>query len=425
MSKTGQKGGGPLKYPELFQPIKIGKVEVKNRIVMAATVTDAVEPGGFIGDRLIYFYAARAKGGVGLIITGPAIIEPTIIGVPYLMPFLYNAAHMPGWSELAETVHAWGAKVFVQVDSGGPGRLGALLGDPNALAPSPVPIKMDPAYVVQKRAEKLWKKRGLDLAKHDLIGKEFPVPKEIKNEDIHRLEDQITHTVEMVKRCGFDGAEFHFAHGIMGANFLSPRTNLRTDEYGGNLENRTRYLRNILYKARQKVGPDFALGFRISADEHLPGGLNVEEAAEICQYVEPLTDFIDISAGVHHESQAFMEPEEDGTIIEDAAVIKKRLSVPTITVSVHNPALANSAIKEGKTDMIASSRGLIADPEWANKAREGRPYVKCIKCLFGCCGRVDYGLPIRCEVNPNVMLEYQMPEYYRFNAPYKRTYYVE
>ena len=425
MSRKKQTGKEPSKYPELFAPIKLGSVEIKNRIAMAATATDAVEPGGFIGDRMIYFYAARAKGGVGLIITGPATIEPTVISAPYLLPFLYNAAHMPGWAELAETVHAWGAKVFVQVDSGGPGRLGAVLGNPNTLAPSPVPVKMDPEYVVQKKAEKLWKKRGLNLAEHYLVGKEYPLPKEIKNEDIHRLEDQITHTIELAKHCGLDGAELHFAHGVMGSNFLSPRTNLREDEYGGNLENRTRYLRNILTKARQKVGPDFALGFRVSASEHLPGGLEPEETAGICRYVESLVDFIDVSTGTHHESQAFMEPEEDGTIIEEAAVIKQRVNVPVITVSVHNPALANRAIKEGKTDMIASSRGLISDPEWANKVGEGKPYVKCIKCLFGCCGRVDCGLPIRCEVNRNVMLEYQMPEYYRFNAPYKKTYYVE
>jgi dimethylglycine catabolism A len=425
MSQSEPKESEQPAYPELFQPIKIGKVEVKNRIVMAPTFTAATEPGGYIGDRLIYFYAARAKGGTGLIITSPATLEPTVIQVPMAIPFLYSPAHMPGWSELAETVHAWGARVFAQIDPGGAGRLGAIFGDPDALAPSAVPIKMEYRYVVPRRAEKLWKRRGLDLAAHLGVGKEFPVPKEIRNQDIHRLEDQIVHTIELVERCGFDGAELHFAHGIMGSNFLSPRTNLRTDEYGGSLENRTRYLRNILSKARQKVGPDFALGFRISASEHLPGGLEPEETAEMCKYVEPLTDFIDVSTGSHHESHAFMEPEEDGSIIEEAAVIKRKVNVPVITVSIHNPELANSAIKEGKTDLIASSRGLIADPEWANKAREGKPYVKCIKCLLGCCGRVDIGLPIRCEVNPNVMLEYQIPDYYRFIAPVKRTYHIE
>jgi 2,4-dienoyl-CoA reductase-like NADH-dependent reductase (Old Yellow Enzyme family) len=425
MSRTEHKVSEALAYPELFQPIKIGPVEVKNRIVMAPTFAAASEPGGFIGDRLIYFYAARAKGGVGLIITSPAGIEPTVIHVPLAIPFLYSPAHMPGWSELAETVHAWGARVFAQVDSGGAGRLGSILGDPNALAPSAVPVRMDHDYVIPRKAEKLWKRRGLDLAEHYMLGKEYPVPREIQNPDIHRLEDQIVHTVELVKRCGFDGAELHFAHGVMGSNFLSPRTNLRTDEYGGNLENRTRYLRNILRKARQKVGPDFALGFRISAAEHLPGGLEPEETAEICKYVEQITDFIDVSTGTHHESHAFMEPEEDGAIIEEAAVIKKKVHVPVITVSVHNPGLANAAIKEGKTDLISSSRGLIADPQWANKVREGKPYTKCIKCLIGCCGRVDIGLPLRCEVNPNVLLEYQIPDYYRFKAPFKRTYHIE
>lgn len=414
-----------IKYPELFSPIKIGKTEVKNRIAMSATCTDAIEPGGFVGDRMVYFYAARAKGGVGLIFTGPAMIEPILTSVPYLNPFLYNAAHMPGWSELAETVHAWDAKIFVQVDPGGPGRLGSILGDPNALAPSVVPVSLDPEYVIQKKAQKLWRKRGLDLAAHYHIGRKFPIPKEIRIEEIHQLEDQIAGIVELVERCGFDGVELHTAHGVLGANFLSPRTNFRTDEYGGSLENRTRYLRNCLEKARQRVSPDFTLGLRISAVEHMPGGLTAEDTAEICKFVEDLTDFVDLSTGSHHESHAYFIPDEDGTVIEEAAIIKRKLKVPVITPSVHNPDLGNRAITEGKTDMIALSRGLIADPEWANKAREGKRYVKCIKCLLGCTGRVDIGLPIRCEVNPNVLLEYQMPEYYRVNAPYKKTYYVE
>jgi 2,4-dienoyl-CoA reductase-like NADH-dependent reductase (Old Yellow Enzyme family) len=412
-------------YPELFKPLKIGGIEIKNRIAMAPTHTNAAEPGGFLGDRIIYFYAARAKGGVGLIVTGATMIEPLKAGVSLPIPGLFNPSHMPGYSELAETVHAWGAKVFVQVDSGGPGRLGAILGDPNALAPSPVPISMEPENVIQKKAQKIWNQRGLDLAAHYHIGADFPIPKEIQIEDIFRLEDRVAETVELAKRCGFDGAELHFANGIMGANFLSPRTNIRTDEYGGNLENRARYLKNCLQKARQRAGPDFALGFRISAAEHLPGGLTAEDTAEICRFVEEWTDFVDVSNGSHHESHLFMEPEEDGTIIGDAAVIKRKLKVPVITASVHNPALGNKAIGEGKTDMVALSRGLIADPEWANKAREGNPYVKCIKCLLGCTGRVDCGLPIRCEVNPKVLLEYQMPEYYRFHAPFRKTYHVE
>jgi len=421
---TNKRETGSSKYPELFSPIKIGKVEIKNRIAMSPTCTDSIEPGGFVGDKMICFYAARAKGGVGLIFTGPAFIEPILTRVPYLNGFLYNASHMPGWSEFAETIHAWGAKAFVQVDPGGPGRMGALLGDTNALAPSPVPIHMDPELVYggQKKAQKLWAKRGLDLGTHYHIQKEYPLPKEIRIEEIHQLEDQVAHTVELCEQCGFDGAQLHCAHGVLSANFLSPRTNTRTDEYGGSLENRTRYIRECLEKARRKVSSNFALGIRISAAEHVPDGLTAEDTAEICKYVEDLTDFVDLSNGVHHESFVYMLPEEDGSVIEEAAVITSKVKVPVITPSVHNPELGNRAIKEGKTDMIALSRGLIADPEWANKAREGKPYVKCIKCLLGCAGRIDNGLPLRCEVNPNVLMEYLHPEYYRVNAPNKRTY---
>jgi 2,4-dienoyl-CoA reductase-like NADH-dependent reductase (Old Yellow Enzyme family) len=368
------------------------------------------------------FYAARARGGVGLVFTGPAMIEPEVSHVPYLNAFLYRPEHVPGWTEFAETMHAFGAKTFVQCDPGGPGRLGVIISGQSVPAPSPVPVKLDPEYVVQKKAAKLWEKRGLDLAKHYHIGKEFPVPREMTIEEIQQRIDKIADQVALVEWCGFDGAELHFAHGALGSNFLSPRTNKRTDRYGGSLGNRARYMTEILEKARKKVSSNFALGIRVSAAEKLPGGLTAEDTAEICRYVEELIDFVDLSIGVHHESHAYMIPEEDGTVIDDAAIIKSALKVPVITPSVHSPELGNNAIKNNKTDMIGLSRGLIADPEWANKVREGKPYVKCIKCILGCTGRIDIGMPLRCEVNPHVLQEYLQPEYYRVNAPKKRTY---
>jgi 2,4-dienoyl-CoA reductase-like NADH-dependent reductase (Old Yellow Enzyme family) len=413
-----------VNYPELFQPLKIGPVEIKNRFAMAPTCLDAIEPGGFVGDRIIYFFAARARGGAGLLFTLTAEIEPSLTSVKYMNPWLYNSLHVPGWAELAETIHAWGSKSFVQVSPGGPGRLGALLGDGNALAPSPVPIQMDPELVVQKKARKIWEKRGLDLEAHYHIQKIYPIPKQITVEEIHRIEDQVANTVYLAEQAGFDGAEVHTAHGVLGANFLSPYTNLRTDEYGGSIENRTRYTRNILEKARKKIGKKFALGIRISAAERVPGGLTAEETAEICKYLEPYVDFFDLSNGVHHEAHAVMVPDEDGSIIEEGAVIKRAVKVPVITPSIHDPALGSRAILENKTDMIASSRQLIADPDYPNKVKEGKSYRKCIKCLLGCTGRIDIGLPLRCEINPDVLLEYRMPELDRRNAPYRKTFVI-
>jgi 2,4-dienoyl-CoA reductase-like NADH-dependent reductase (Old Yellow Enzyme family) len=411
-------------YPELFQPLKIGPVEIKNRFAMAATCLDAIEPGGFVGDRIIYFFAARARGGAGLLFTLTAEIEPSLTSVKYMNPWLYNSLHIPGWAELAETIHAWGSKSFVQVSPGGPGRLGALLGDGNALAPSPVPIHMDPELVVQKKARKIWEKRGLDLEAHYHIQKTYPIPKQITVEEIHRIEDQVANTVYLAEQAGFDGAEVHTAHGVLGANFLSPYTNLRTDEYGGSMENRTRYTRNILEKARKKIGNKFALGIRISAAERVPGGLAAEETAQICKYLEPYVNFFDLSNGIHHEAHAVMVPDEDGSIIEEGAVIKRAVKVPVITPSIHNPALGSKAILEGKTDVMASSRQLICDPDYPNKVKEGKPYRKCSKCLLGCTGRIDIGLPLRCELNPDVLLEYRMPELDRRNAPNKRTFVI-
>jgi 2,4-dienoyl-CoA reductase-like NADH-dependent reductase (Old Yellow Enzyme family) len=119
-----------------------------------------------------------------------------------------------------------------------------------------------------------------------------------------------------------------------------------------------------------------------------------------------------------------MVPDEDGSIIEEGAVIKRAVKVPVITPSIHDPALGSRAILENKTDMIASSRQLIADPDYPNKVKEGKSYRKCIKCLLGCTGRIDIGLPLRCEINPDVLLEYRMPELDRRNAPYKKTFVI-
>ena len=117
-----------------------------------------------------------------------------------------------------------------------------------------------------------------------------------------------------------------------------------------------------------------------------------------------------------------MIPDEDGTVIEEGAVIKRAVKVPVITPSIHNPELGSKAILGGKTDMMASSRQLIVDPDYPNKVREGKPYRKCIKCLLGCTGRIDIGLPLRCELNPNVLLEYRDLELDRRNAPIRKTF---
>lgn len=420
----------PVKYQALFSPIKIGKVEIKNHIAMAPITHNGAEPGGFVGQKMISFFTARAKGGAGLIFSSPCVgkSHPSRLNAhPYGNAYLYTNEHKRGWSDLAEAVHAFDAKIFVQVGpaGGSEGRLAAFLGDPEPMACSPVPFYVAPETLPEKR-KKMWRKRGYDMAEFYKVGKKFAMPTEIPVDMIRNMENEFANTTQMVKECGFDGAELHFAHGIVTADFLSPRTNFRTDEYGGSLKKRVTFLRNSLEKTRERVGPDFALGFRITAAEHLPGGQTAEETAEMCALVEDLVDFVDLSCGVHHENFTYMSPEEDGLVLADSEIIAKKLKVPVLAPSVHNPDLANRAISEGKADMIALGRQLIADPEWANKVAEGKPYVKCLRCDLGCWRRFDLLLPIRCEVNPNVLLEYQMPEYQWVNAPYKgkKSYYM-
>ena len=224
--------------------------------------------------------------------------------------------------------------------------------------------------------------------------------------------ESYANTAAMARICGFDGVEVHHAHGYFGFSFLSPRLNLRTDHYGGSLENRTRFMRNSLLKSKQKAGKDFVIGIRISIDELMPGGLTHEEVKEICKQMESLgADFINLSTGCYDRWDSLF-PDEDGTMLDGAASIKKVVNIPVITPSVHDPDMAEKAIKDGKTDIISLGRGLLADPAWANKVAQGKKPVKCIRCNFGCLRRLlETGEAIRCEVNPELGMEQYNPEY--------------
>jgi len=215
--------------------------------------------------------------------------------------------------------------------------------------------------------------------------------------------------------------ELNFAHGQLGFQFLSPRTNKRDDLYGGSFENRTRFLMNTLRKAREKVGRDFCIAFRISGEEHMPGGLTHDEVKKICQQTEDLIDYIHLSDGCY-EALKYTFPEEDGTMLKYAESLKKALKIPVVTPSIHDPGMANKAVKEGKTDIVALGRALIADPDWAHKAAQGKRITKCIRCDIACFRFISDDLPTRCIMNPRAGLEEYIPAYRR-SEPFKKHWY--
>ena len=406
------------RFTEMFKSIKIGSVELKNRLAMAPVTTN-FSTAGYPTEEFIAFLSARARGGVGLLVTPPAVNlfpgSPTHV----LFPLLCEKAHLPLWNEVVESIHAFGAKAFGQVLVGGVGRQTAK--GTVSKAPSSVPIVRIPPESIPQKSKEYEIRKGLPSLWDRYV--DLPEPVELTTEEIKWIEDAYAKTARLMKDAGFDGAELHFAHGYLGDNFLSPRTNLRTDAYGGSLENRARIFRNSLVKVRAQVGPDFVVGVRLTGDEHVLGGTTPEDSCKIAKIGEDYgLDYVHLTAGCW-EAVKWYVPEEDGTMLPEAQLMKQTLKIPVITPSIHKPENAEKAIKQGKTDMVSLCRPLIADPEWPKKvaAGEEKKIRECIRCL-GCLQRTRRGLGLRCEVNREVGQERYNPEYYRSSAPNWKEY---
>lgn len=405
------------KYASLFQQITVGKLEVRNRIAMAPMCTFMTTHDGYVDNQTKAWFAARAKGGTSLIVSSPVVANPKGAEANADLNLrLYNDSHRKGMSELAEIVHIFDAKFVIMVGSGGGRQRGSD-------APSPVPIEYHPELMPDK-VVKAHKERGLHFYNAEVLQKLHGViPSVITVEKIVEHEDNCANVTLMARQCGIDGVEFHHGHGHLGHQFLSPRTNKRTDMYGGSFENRTRFLMNMLIKARKKVGRDFCIGIRISGEEHMPGGLTNDDVVKVCQQAEELIDYVSLTDGCYEAFKYFL-PDEDGTMLQYAENLKKVLKIPIMTPSIHNPEMAAQAVAEGKTDMVAHGRPLIADPAWANKVAQGKSPVKCIRCGIGCLRFRGEKTPLRCMVNPEAGLEEYILEY-QPSRPFKKHWYHE
>lgn len=417
------KGGeirkvGQVSYTEMFKPIKIGSIELKNRLAMAPVTTNYSQ-AGYPTDQFTAFLGARAKGGVGLIVTPPIVNLMPGGKAHALFPVLSERDHMPAWNDVVETIHAFGAKAFGQISAGPTGRQSAKGFKSKGV--SSLPIVQIPKENIPQGEINFEARKGLPSLWE--MYRDNPAPEELTLEEIRWIEDSFASTVRLMKECGFDGAELHFGHGYLGDNFLSPRTNLRIDAYGGNFENRTRLFRNVLIKSRVQAGLDFVIGVRLTGEEHMPGGLSIEESSRVAKIGEELgLNYIHLTSGCWEAVKWYL-PEEDGTMLPEAEVLKQTVKIPIITPSIHKPAFVEEVIKENRTDLVSLCRPLIADPDWANKVANGGEgqIRKCTRCL-ACLQRMRRGLGLRCEVNREVGQERYMPEYYRISAPFKKNF---
>jgi dimethylglycine catabolism A len=422
-------------YSPLFEPIKIGTCEIKNRIVMAPMTMNYVGPNGYASDQQLAYYAARAQGGTGLIITDSVngVDHPTCDTYrKHNIMKLYDERYVAGMSEMVEHVHAFGAKIFCQIALG-PGRQGTSeLGAVQPVAASPIPYRVYPEFNT-KNLDPFQMMRALgyqgefpqtdDVDELMHLANKIPgarlfgeTPREQTVEEIKEMVEALADSAKLVKRCGFDGLELHACHGYLLHGFISKRQNFRTDEYGGSFENRIRFLLECLHSMRRTVGPDFPIGVRYSASEELadsdwdPGFAN-----KLAKRLEQEgVDYIHLSDGAYERMDHFL-PVEEGQVIPKSQIINHGLNIPLICVSVHDPDNALDVITTGKADLISQGRQQIADPEWANKVREGRidEIVKCTRCNLGCIGRFILGLPCRCIKNPEAGQERFIEKYMR------------
>ena len=357
-------------WKKLFEPITIGKVQAKNRILMLALATCYVEDGQ-VNERLRAFYRARAEGGAGIITVG--VLTPIPGGIPSRRLGVYHDGFIPGLKGLVSLIHASGGLASAQIAVEEGGALGAG-SSPEHFGPSPAALR-----------------RGQ------------PPPHGLSVEEIAYLVDAFGQATARAREAGFDMVELHAGIGFLINRFLSPVTNKRTDSYGGSLENRMRFLMEVLQSAQRKAGGDYTLICRISGEEFMEGGMTLKETAPIAQALEKAgVRALNVQAGWHESSVPLVQMSVPrGAFVYVAEGIKKAVHIPVVAAyRINDPVLADQILAEGKADLIGMGRPLVADPELPNKAREGRleDIRTCIACNR-CLDDIFEDKPMTCAIN--------------------------
>ena len=361
----------------LFSPFTIRGKTIKNRCTVPAMVTDFCTADGKATERYIAYHEAKAKGGFGLIITEDYAIDPLGRGFSNVAG-LWNDDQIEGHSELPKRVHKYGATILAQIyHCGRQTNRGAINAAPISSTAILCPFGTD-------------------------------IPKALTTEEVKQTVSKYGDTALRAKKCGFDGVEIHGAHGYLITQFLSPYSNKRVDEYGGSFFNRARFALEIIRDVRAKCGDDFIIDMRISADELVEGGLTLEDNKALVPYLEEAgLDMIHVSAGNYLSVDMNVPGNyvKHAWFVDMAKEIKEICNIPVITVSrINDPIVANSILRSGKADFVAMGRASLTDPEFPNKAQEGRfdEIRRCVACNVGCLGTLFTDKPIRCNLNPTL-----------------------
>ena len=412
-----------MSFEIMSSPMKIGTCEIKNRIVLPPMLMGFGQFDGKPTEKMMNYYEERAKGGCGLIMTEITRVNDQTGSAAFAQLAASHDYHIEPLRELADRIHRHGAKIFVQLHHPGRQNVGLLVGT--------VPLSIQLEKLTKggygKLLYKLTPAIGPTLLKNDIVPSSVAPSKcppayfaagrvrALRYKEIKELEQQFIDAAERVKKAGCDGVELHASHGYLLQQFLSPYTNQRTDEYGGSLENRMRFLLNILRGIKERCGKDFPVVVRLTADEcyEMVGqkgkGYTLEDGVKIAKALEENgADAIDVSSAGYDAFNYWLEPVsfEPGWRKYMAKAIKDAVNIPIMAANlIRSPEQAEQQLRDGIQDFVSLGRPQIADPHWANKALNGGTIKRCICCL-NCIESMQNNAYIgshgECSVNPFV-----------------------
>ena len=366
-------------YPHIFSPLTVKNMTIKNRIVMMPMGTNYGEQNGEMSFLHINYYEQRAKGGTGLIIVENASIDSPQGSNGTTQLRIDHDNYLPRLFKFCENIHRYGTKIAIQINHAGASAISSR-------------INMQP------------------VSASDVPSKEGgEIPRPLSREEILHIVKKYGEAAKRAQTAGFDAVEIHAGHSYLISQFLSPITNKRTDEFGGSVENRTRFCRMVIDEVRKQVGPFFPIMLRLSADELMEGGNTLDDTLEYLDYLQEEVDIFHVSCGLNGSIQYQIDANylPDGWRSYMAKAVKEKFNKPCISMgNIRDPKVAERILADGDADLIGMGRGLIADPAWVNKVATGHEcdLRKCISCNVGCAGnRIGVNRPIRCTVNPSVL----------------------
>lgn len=366
-------------FPHVFSPLTVRGMTLKNRVVMMPMGSDFAGHDGELSDEHIKYYELRARGGTGLIMVENVCVKYPEGSNGTTQLRLDKDCYIPRLFTLTEACHRQGALMGIQINHAGASAMSSRIG-------------MRPVS-----ASRFPSKAGGEI------------PRGLSKEEIESIAKDYGTAAKRAVNAGFDVVEIHAGHSYLISQFLSPTTNDRTDEFGGSAKNRARFCRMVIDEVRKAVGPRVPISLRLSVDELVEGGNTVEDCLEYLEYLNDEVDIYDTSAGLNASIQYQIDANylEDGWRSYMAKAVRDKFGKPTIAIgNIRDPKIADDILARGDADLIGMGRGLIADPDWCNKAQYGDvcDIRKCISCNVGCVGnRIGGNKPLRCTINPDLI----------------------